>query len=176
MSEPFIGEIKLVGFNFPPRSWATCDGQLLAISQNQALFSLLGTIYGGDGRTTFALPDMRGRSPMHAGTGPGLTPRSMGEGGGAETTTLAEANLPAHTHGGRVVCSRNEGDREDPDGAFPAVTEAPNQPYHGDGGVTMADGSVEVDPTGSGSPFNTLHPYRVVNFVIALVGIYPSRN
>ena len=98
MSDPFIGEIKMFAGNFAPRGWALCDGQLLAVSQNDALFSLFGTIYGGDGRTTFGLPDLRGRIPIHAGSGPGLSPRRLGAKGGAENVTLTTAQLPAHKH------------------------------------------------------------------------------
>ena len=102
MSEPFIGEIRIFGFNFAPRGWALCDGQLLPISQNSALFSLLGTIYGGDGRTTFALPDLRGRAALHEGTGPGLSPRQLGQRSGSETNTLTVNQLPPHTHQARA--------------------------------------------------------------------------
>ena len=98
MSEPFLAEIRIVAFNFAPRGWATCDGQLLPISQNQALFSLVGTMYGGDGRTTFGVPDLRGRVPIHRGTGPGLTPRTQGQSGGSETNVLNVNQLPAHSH------------------------------------------------------------------------------
>jgi len=176
MSEPFIGEIKIVPYTFAPRNWAMCDGQLLPISQNSALFSLLGTFYGGDGRTTFGLPDLRGRFPMHQGLGPGLSQRNLGQVGGDEDRTLTETNLPSHSHTGHVVCSAEEGDRENPDGAFPAVAESPNQPYGGSGGVAMAGGSVAVDPAGSGQALDVMNPFLVLTFVIALSGIYPSRN
>ena len=102
MSEPFVGEIRMFAGNFAPRGWAFCDGQLLAVSQNDALFSLLGTIYGGDGRTTFGLPDLRGRIPIHAGTGPGLSPRRLGAKGGAENVTLTVNQMPSHNHGLRA--------------------------------------------------------------------------
>lgn len=175
MSEPFLGEIKIVGFTFAPRNWANCDGQLLPVSQNDALFSLLGTTYGGDGRTTFALPDLRGRLPMHVGQGPGLSSRNLGQRSGAETRTLTTANMPSHSHQGAVVASGNEGDRSDPAGAFPARAEEPLQPYAGTTGATMAANSVQVDPTGSGTPFDNMQPFLVLRFVIALAGIYPSR-
>lgn len=176
MSDPFIGEIKIVAFNFPPRNWANCDGQLMAIAQNTALFSLIGTYYGGDGISTFALPDLRGRFPMHAGYGPGLTGRTIGQGGGAESNTMTINNLPPHNHGGQVVVSTAEGDRTNPAGAYPARPEEPVQPYAGSGDTTMAAGSVQTDNVGSGLPVNNMPPYRVLNFVIALAGIYPSRN
>ena len=176
MSEPFIGEIKIVGFNFPPRSWATCDGQLLPITQNDALFSLLGTIYGGDGRTTFALPDLRGRFPMHTGSGPGLSSRPIGQKSGSEVHTLSVANMPSHSHGGTIVTSTDEGDRTDPSGAFLARPEEPVQPYAGTTGGTMAANSIQTYTAGNGTQVSHMPPYLVLNFVIALVGIYPSRN
>ena len=176
MSDPFIGEIKIVGFNFPPRGWATCDGQLLPIAQNSALFSLFGTYYGGNGTTTFALPELRGRVPMHQGTGPGLSPRQIGQKIGTETNTLNANQLASHTHGGKVVSSAVEGDRADPSGAYLARAEDPMQPYAGSSGSTMAAGSVQIDPAGANQPVNNIQPCQVLNFVVALVGIYPSRN
>lgn len=176
MSEPFIGEIKLVGFSFAPNGWATCDGQLLAIAQNSALFSLVGTYYGGDGRTTFGLPDLRGRFPMHQGAGPGLSPRNMGQSGGAESVTLTTNQLPSHSHSGHVVSGAGEGDRANPSGAYPAVAEEPLLPYGGTGTVSMGAGSVQTDAVGAGQSVPTMPPFRVINFVIALVGIYPSRS
>lgn len=176
MSEPFIGEIKIVGFNFAPRGFATCDGQLLPIAQNSALFSLLGTIYGGDGRTTFALPDLRGRFPMHYGNGPGLTSRPIGQKSGTETNTLTTSHLPSHSHPATLVSSTDEGDRNDPAGAYPARPEEPVMPYGGTSGGAMAADAVQVGNTGSNSAVNNLPPYQVVGFVIALTGIFPSRN
>jgi microcystin-dependent protein len=175
MSDPFIGEIKIVGFTFPPRGWADCDGQLLPIAQNSALFSLLGTTYGGDGRTTFALPDMRSRVPMHTGTGPGLSPRQLGARSGNESTTLTVNDLAAHSHSGTVITSPNEGDRSDPAGAYPARAEEPMQAYAGTTGATMAAGSVQTYNTGSNTSFSNMPPFLVVRFFIAVVGIYPSR-
>jgi len=176
MSEPFVGEIKIVGFSFAPNGWAKCDGQLLAVSQNDTLFSLFGTQYGGDGRTTFGLPELRGRFPMHVGTGPGLTPRTIGQKFGSENTTLTTSQLPAHNHTGRVVSATTEGDRTSPTAAFPARPEEPVQPYAGASGATMANGSIQVDNAGSGNSFSHLPPYQVLNFVVALTGIYPSRS
>jgi microcystin-dependent protein len=176
MSEPFIGEIKIVGFNFPPRNWASCDGQLLSIAQNSALFSLFGTYYGGDGRTTFGLPDLRGRFPMHYGSGPGLTPRTIGQKSGAENETLTVAQLPSHSHSGTVAVSTAEGDRTSPSGAYLARPEEPVQPYAGTTGDTLGAGSVQTYNTGSGQTFDTMNPFIVLNFVVALSGIFPSRN
>ncbi len=176
MSEPFLGEIRIVGFTFPPRNWADCNGQLLPIAQNTALFSLLGTTYGGDGRTTFALPDLRGRLPMHLGQGAGLSNRNQGQRSGAENHALSVANMPSHSHQGTVVTSNDEGDRSDPSGAFPARAEEPLQPYAGTTGATMGANSVQTYDTGSGTAFEDMPPFLVLRFVIALAGIFPSRN
>lgn len=176
MSEPFIGEIKIVGFNFPPRSWADCDGQLLPIAQNTALFSLLGTMYGGDGRTTFALPDLRGRFPMHEGTGAGLTPRNHGQKSGTETNTVSVQQMPSHSHPGSLHSSTEEGDRTDPTGAYPARPEDPVQPYAGTSGGTMASDGVQIGNSGGGQSVNNMPPFLVLRFVIALQGIFPSRS
>jgi microcystin-dependent protein len=168
MAEPFIGEIKFVGFNFAPNGWALCDGQLLPISQNTALFSLLGTQFGGNGQTTFALPDLRGRVPVHQGNGPGLTPRSIGEVGGQESVALGVAQLPPHSHGAYAASGDQSTDR--PGGAVPAR-----------GGVystASPDAQLSpqaIGPTGGGQPFATQPPFLVGTFIIALVGIYPSR-
>src|SRR3954454_5741331 len=119
MSDPFIGELRLFGFNFAPRNWATCDGQLMSISQNTALFSLLGTQYGGNGQTTFALPDLRGRVPKHAGQGPGLSTYTIGQVGGTETQTLSASQMPAHTHA--VAASTDDATTSQPGGKVPAA-------------------------------------------------------
>lgn len=169
--EPFLGQIMMVGFNFPPRGWALCDGQLLAIAQNSALFSLLGTTYGGDGRTTFGLPDLRSRVPLHWGNGAGLTPRSWGERGGEETHTLLSSELPTHTH-----TARGSSQAAQLAGAAGAVWAAPAgaQPFGaGRDGVMHASA---VANAGGGQPHENRQPYLVVNFVIALQGLFPSRN
>jgi len=176
MSEPFIGEIKIVGFNFTPRGWAACDGQMLPISQNTALFSLFGTQYGGDGRTSFGLPELRGRVPMHVGSGPGLTPRPIGQRTGSETNTISTNQMPSHTHSGGLMASADEGDRADPSAAFPARAEDPVRPYAGTGTASMAGGAVQIGNAGGGSAVNNLQPFTVLNFVVALTGIFPSRN
>lgn len=175
MSEPFIGEIKIVGFNFAPQGWAKCDGQLLAISQHNALFSLFGTYYGGDGRTTMGLPDLRGRFPMHYGSGPGLSSRNIGTKSGTEAHSLSINQLAPHSHTGTVVSSTSEGDRTDPTGAFPARPEEPVQPYAGSSGGTMAPGSVQTTNTGNGSTIGHMPPFQTLNFIVALVGLYPTR-
>ncbi len=170
--DPFIGEIKIVPYNFAPRGWAFCDGQLLAIGQNQALFSLLGTTYGGDGRTTFALPDLRGRFPLGAGNGPGLTPVNLGEKSGRESYTLTVANLPAHTH--PLLGNQTEASAISPSGNTLAAkarvplytSEAPNVPMN----------AQSVGATGGNAPYEVTPPYTSVNYIIALVGIYPSRS
>lgn len=173
MSDPFIGEIKIVGFGFAPRSWAFCDGQLLSVAQNQALFSLLGTTYGGDGATTFALPDLRGRVAMHPGFGPGLSPRSWGEKAGAETHTLTSSQMPSHNH--PHLSTDNEGDSVSPGGKFPASAEEPVRPWgSASSGAGMAPGVVAN--TGGSQPHNNIQPFLAVYFCIALQGIYPSRN
>jgi microcystin-dependent protein len=174
MSEPFIAEIIMFGGNFAPRNWAFCDGQLLSISQNQALFSLIGTYYGGDGQVTFALPDLRGRVPIHFGQGPGLPGYSLGERAGAATTTLTSANLPAHTHSVAPPANTGEGQNTQPDGAVPAAGEMPTQPYAGSSNTTMA--SYPTSSAGANQPFNNMPPYLAVSFIICLAGVYPSRS
>lgn len=176
MSEPFIGEIRIVGFNFAPRGWADCNGQLLPIAQNTALFSLLGTYYGGNGQTTFGLPDLRGRFPTHEGQGPGLSYRSQGEASGVENQTLYATQMPAHSHVASLRSAVTEGDRTDPSGAYPARPEEPLQPYAGSTGGTMAPDGVQVSPAGGSQPFSIMPPYLTLRFVIALEGIFPSRN
>ncbi|MEM6321329.1 MAG: tail fiber protein [Bacteroidota bacterium] len=160
-TNPLIGTIGMFAGNFAPRGWAFCNGQLLPISENQALFSILGTTYGGDGRRSFALPDMRGRSPMHAGDGPGLTPRRLGQRIGSETNTLTVNQLPSHSH------------------SLPA-TEQPN----GNGTTNVVvvgkddrpTTTVMTQSTGANQSVNNIQPCLAVNFCIALIGIFPSRN
>ncbi len=174
MSEPFIGEITMFAGNFAPRGWAFCDGQLLSVSQNDALFSILGTIYGGDGRTTFGLPDLRGRAAMHAGTGPGLTPRKLGAKGGAETVTLTTDQMASHNHG--VNCNTNEGNQASPVGNIPGAETVPNKDVWS---TAAADGTMKasmIQNTGGSKSHNNIQPYEAVNYIIALVGIYPSRH
>ena len=223
--DPFLGEMSYVAFDFAPRGWAFCDGQVLSVSANSALFSLLGTTYGGDGRITFGLPDMRGRVPIHAGRGPGLSAYRFGSKGGLEWTELAVANLPAHNHlasasseskstisggggtgtvKGTLKGSSSFATTDDPSGNTlakpywgPALakttvkaynSEAPSVSMH-EGSVTLdlssislgdvtttTDTTVAVGLTGRGSPFNNLQPFTVVRCIIAVTGIFPSRN
>ncbi|MDX2485942.1 MAG: tail fiber protein [Gammaproteobacteria bacterium] len=169
MSDPFIGEIKIVGFTYAPRGWAFCNGQLLAISTNQVLFALLGTTYGGDGRTTFALPDLRGRFPIHPGTGSGLTSRRLGEQGGTESHTLTLNQMPAHNHSMNLA-SGNEGEATSPAGNILAVSDDRN--YVSGTGTAMGP----TGNSGSSQPVNHMPPYGAVNFIIALQGLFPPRN
>ncbi len=171
MAEPFIGQIVMFAGNFAPRGWALCDGQLLPISQYSALFSILGTTYGGDGRTTFGLPELRGRAPIHAGTGPGLTPRRLGQRAGEESVTLNATQIPSHTHtlnGAGVAANATN-----PAGGMLAETREDS--YAGAQQVApMA--SATVAATGGGQAHNNMPPYTVVNYIIALQGIFPSRS
>jgi microcystin-dependent protein len=172
MSEPFIGEIRIFGFNFPPRGWATCSGQILPIAQNTALFSLLGTTYGGNGQTTFALPDLRGRVPLSFGQGPGLSNYSLGEVAGAETITLLQSQMPAHMH--NVACSSDDSNSGVPTNAYPSA--APAQIYASAPTANKFMNPAMIAATGGGQPHSNLQPYLVLNYCIALVGIFPSRN
>ena len=200
MSDPFLGEIKMFGGTFAPRGWQLCNGQLLAIASNSALFSLLGTTYGGDGISTFALPDLRCRLPMHWGNGPGLTPRVQGEVGGTENTTLNSTQMPSHTHtavfaptgatplavsiasadvpatasnpGGNILAQGKDA-RGGAISDYAAATAATGALA----GVTLTGtGAITVTATGGSTPVPIMPPYLVVNFIIALAGIFPSRN
>jgi microcystin-dependent protein len=168
MSQPFIGEIKLVGFNFAPVGYAMCAGQLMAISQNTALFSLLGTTYGGDGITTFALPDLRGRAAFHMGTLAGGGSYALGQVGGAEQVTLTGAQLPSHTHA--MLAQAGGASASAASGAVPA-SGGPNL-Y----AVTAGAGMSATGSAGGNQPHDNMAPFLTMNFVIALVGIFPSRN
>lgn len=173
MSEPFVGEIRMFAGNFAPSGWAMCDGQLLAISQNDALFSLFGTIYGGDGRTTFGLPDLRGRIPIHAGNGPGLSPRRLGATGGAESETLTVAQLPAHTHAVRGADDTDVS--TDPAGRVPGhpIKNAYRAPLGTSPGPMHP---AAVTNVGGSQPHTNLQPFLCVNYIVSLFGIYPSRQ
>lgn len=176
MSEPFIGEIKIVGFNFAPRGWAFCNGQLLQISQNTALFSILGTTYGGDGRTSFGLPNLQSRSPMHQGNGPGLTQRRLGEKAGNEDVTLAEAQIGSHSHNWQVADEL--GNQTSPASNSLAQSPTGRGGYflYGNDTSTAAMASEVLANTGGGLAHTNTQPVLVVNFVIALMGVFPSRS
>jgi len=174
MSEPFLAEIKLVGFNFPPRGWATCDGQILPINQNQSLFSLVGTTYGGDGRTSFGLPDFRGRVSMHVGTG-----HNLGQKAGVETVPISEAQMPSHTHGFNpdIKLSGQEGTSNNPEGRVWAQVEDENA-YSSSSNVEMATDAINTTAAsvGAGQGHGNLMPYLVINYIIAIQGLFPPRN
>jgi len=171
--ETFLGEIRMFAGNFAPKGWAFCQGQLLLIAQNQALFALLGTTYGGDGRTTFALPDLRGRVPVGFGQGPGLSNRVIGQQFGTETVTLTTAQMPAHSHTVNAVTT--EGNQNLPTNSLPANTKALDKEYS-DANANTTMKATMVNPTGGNQPFGVTQPSLGVNFIIALQGIYPSRN
>jgi len=183
MSEPFIAEVRIFAGNFAPRGWAFCDGQLLPIATNTALFSLIGTTYGGDGRTTTALPNLMGRAVMHPGRGPGLTSRRLGEKTGVETVTLSEAQIPSHSHNpwknGVPL-----GTSDDPTGRWPSryldnSTAPPTseQVYKDEPpSVDATFASQQLANSGGGQSHSNVQPFLVLNFIIALVGLYPSRS
>lgn len=175
MADPFVAEIRIFGFNFAPRGWAFCNGQLLPISQNTALFSLLGTTYGGDGKSTFALPDLQGATPMGSGQGPGLSDRFLGEQSGSQNVTLLQSEMPAHSHqlgaqnvplGGVVSANGNTLNRAGGGGT----------PY-GSANLTLANMAPQtLSITGGSQPHNNLQPYLTMNFCIAMQGIFPPRG
>lgn len=179
--ERYIGEIIWVGFNFCPRGFTPADGQLLSIAQNSALFSLYGTTYGGDGRITFGLPDLRSRVPLHTGQGPGLNSRPLGSKGGEEAHSLTSNEMPAHSHGATasVNASDDPGNNASPDGALPALAECTN--YDGDGPtspVTMSSSmvSVSIGNAGGNQAHNNMQPFLTLNACVAITGLFPSRN
>lgn len=176
MADQFVAEIRIFPFNFAPKGWAMCDGQLLPISQNTALFSLLGTMYGGDGKSTFALPDLQGMSPLHAGQGPGLSLYDIGQTGGSQTVTLLISEMPSHTH--TVAGKTGAGNTADPSNmvwANPAGRPVPNSFVNGNSGlVAMSPSALSV--AGGSQPHNNMMPYLGLNFCIALQGIYPPRT
>jgi len=173
MSTPFLAEVRIFGFNFPPRGWATCDGQILPINQNQSLFSLLGTTYGGDGRTSFALPDLRGRVPIHEGASAGGSQHNLGQKSGAETETLTVQQLPSHSHS--LMASGNDATSEQPAGNVWATTEEDEyHPYDDRAAVNMNTDA--VPNVGGSQSHENMQPYLVLNYCIALQGVFPSRN
>ena len=176
MSSPYLGQITMFGGNFAPRGWAFCNGQLLAINQNSALFSLIGTIYGGDGRTTFGLPDLRGRVPMHWGNGPGLTNRQIGSKSGAELVTLTASQIPSHNHLAKCVApAGNSNDAVNNYWADDAGVSSGT--YHTGAGATLSNMNAgAIANAGGGGAHNNMQPYLAISFIIALQGVYPSRN
>jgi microcystin-dependent protein len=171
--DPFVAEIRIFPFNFPPKGWAFCDGQLMPISQNTALFSLLGTTYGGDGKSTFALPNLQGAAPMHPGQGPGLSLYDLGEQSGTETVTLLVSEIPAHSH--TALAHSGFSTQTDPSGNAWSGSDVSKQ-YNQDpvAGKLMNDQALRT--TGSSFPHNNLAPYLVLNFCIALQGVFPPRT
>lgn len=175
MSEPFIAEIRIFAGNFAPRGWAFCDGQLLPIAQNTSLFSLIGTTYGGDGRTTTALPDLQGRAPMHPGRGPGLTSRKLGEKLGTETVTLSEAQIPSHNHTARAAETRAQVETPTNNSAF--SRSRGGEAWHTATSSDLVDmASATLSTTGGGQAHANLQPFLALDFIIALQGLYPSRS
>lgn len=170
--DPFIGQIQAFGFNFPPRGWAFCDGQILSISQNTALFSLLGTTYGGNGQTTFALPDLRGRSIVHAGQGPGLSSINQGESAGSENITLIVNNMPSHNHAVSIAVNTGSGEESSPTSFLSSHAGAFNESPTS--GAVLA--GVNQTNAGGNQPVNIRNPYLGVYVSIALQGIFPSRS
>ncbi len=171
--DPFVAEIRIFPFNFPPKGWAFCDGQILPISQNTALFSLLGTTYGGDGKSNFSLPNVQGNAPMHPGQGPGLSLHDLGELGGSETVTLLQSEIPGHTH----VLRADSVDLADTNVANPNASLAISSGgtlYQGTQNAQLAFQALAL--TGGDQPHNNMQPYLTLNFCIALQGVYPPRT
>src|SRR4051812_18050003 len=174
MADPFVAEIRIFGFNFAPKGWAFCDGQLLPLSQNTALFSLLGTTYGGDGKSNFALPDMQGNSPMHPGQGPGLSLHDLGETGGTETVTLLQSEIPAHVHTLRAF--NDIGENRIPDPAQSLARSTGGLLYGPDSGAQTIMAFDVLSPAGGSQPHNNMMPYLTCYFNIALQGVFPPRT
>ena len=170
MADPFVAEIRIFPFNFAPKGWAWCDGQLLPLSQNTALFSLLGTTYGGNGQSNFALPDLQGRAPMHPGQGPGLSLHDLGETGGSDTVTLLESEIPVHSH--PLNTSIRPADALNPAGTGVGTG---NNAYAPPGNFALAAPEA-LAPTGGDQPHNNMQPYLTLNFCIALQGVFPPRT
>ena len=182
MSEPFLGEIKMFGGNFAPRGYAFCNGALISINSNQSLFALLGTIYGGDGRTTFALPDLRGRAPTNQGQGSGLTNRAIGQRSGSETNTLNQNQMPAHNHAitATAKCKGGAGNANTAVGNVWSNDAGVSSATYSNAGADadMATNAIAAESanTGASQAVNNMQPYLVCNYIIALQGLFPSRN
>jgi microcystin-dependent protein len=176
MADPFVAEIRIFPFTFAPRGWAWCNGQLMPISQNTALFSLLGTTYGGDGKSTFALPNLQGSAPMHPGQGQGLSLHDLGEQSGTETVTLLESEIPGHSHG--LMCNAAPGNRTTPVGGAIARTptsDPPKTPYAPAAPPSAQLNGQALAPAGGDQPHNNMQPYLTFNFNIAVQGVFPQR-
>jgi microcystin-dependent protein len=171
--DPFVAEIRIFPFNFAPKGWAFCDGQLLPLSQNTALFSLLGTTYGGDGKSNFALPNMQGNAPMHPGQGPGLSLHDLGETGGSETVTLLESEIPSHSHFQRA--SIDDADLTIPTPARVLAKASGQNVYAPTASLISMSGNA-LAPAGGDQPHNNMQPYLTLNFCIAMQGVYPPRT
>lgn len=178
MSNPFLGEIRMFGFNFPPRGWARCQGQLMSIAQNDALFALIGTTYGGDGQETFSLPDLRGRAPVHRGQGPGLSAYTLGQSAGVETVTLISTQMPSHNHVPQAISVADA-----PDPSTDAIWATPPDAMYGGNVTENTNGAVSgtmspfaLGVAGGSQPHENMPPFVAVNYSIALEGVFPSRN
>lgn len=175
MADPFVAEIRIFGFNFAPKGWATCDGQLMPLSQNTALFSLLGTTYGGDGKSNFALPDMQNSAPMQPGQGQGLSLRDLGETGGAQTVTLLESEIPSHAH--TLRASIEDGTQGTASPGVALANSIGGKTYHSTTNSNLAPMAPQaLAPAGGGLPHNNMMPYLTLNFCIALQGVFPPRT
>jgi microcystin-dependent protein len=173
--DPFVAEIRIFPFNFAPRGWAWCDGQLLPLSQNTALFSLLGTTYGGDGKSNFALPDLQGRAAMHPGQGPGLSLHDLGETGGSDTVTLLESEIPSHTH--QLRANTDFADVQNPSSARSIARSQNANAYKAPAGQSVVQLSPQaLAPAGGDQPHNNMQPYLTFHFNIALQGVFPARG
>ncbi|NOT83719.1 MAG: phage tail protein [Methylococcaceae bacterium] len=173
MADPFIGEIRRFAGNYAPEGWALCQGQLLAVAENDVLYSLIGTTYGGDGVTSFALPDLQGRIPLHQGSGPGLSPKIIGEAVGAEAVTLMPLQLPQHSH--PAVCANTTGNSVNPVGLYWSTDTGGDTKAYSSATTSLAPmGGDAITSTGGGQAHDNMQPYLVLNYIIAVVGIYPS--
>jgi microcystin-dependent protein len=171
MGTPYVGEIRMFGGNFAPAGWLFCDGSLLPISENDTLFALIGTTYGGDGQQTFALPDLRSRIPIHAGTGPGLSTRTLGETGGIETVTLTVSQIPVHTHAG--LAQSGNGSQSSPGNGLWAGS---SQGLYAPGPGSLAMNPAAIGSSGGSQPHDNAMPFTAVSFIISLFGIFPSQS
>jgi microcystin-dependent protein len=174
MAQPYVGEIRMFAGNFPPLGWEFCEGQLLPISENEVLFQIIGTTYGGDGESTFALPDLRGRLPIHQGQGSGLSSRILGETGGVEAVTLTVTQIPAHSH--PLLASNDLAAANTPAGSMPAVTNVAKKVYAAAASPPAPMAPASISPAGGSQPHTNFQPYLCVNFIISLFGLFPSQT